>query len=76
VTRLTREQSAVIGAYTGILCGPFVDMHEYIERIMGGPIFTHQMPSLREKIREASKPDFLLLCCDDDETDAPLTIAT
>ena len=42
--RLTKEQAAIIGAYTGFLAGPFGDMHEYIEKIMGRPIWTHDSP--------------------------------
>ena len=33
--RLTRDQAAVIGAFTGILAGPFSDMHRYIEKVLG-----------------------------------------
>ena len=65
VPRLTKEQAAIIGAYTGITCGPFADVHEYCERIMGGPIWTHQFPALQERIREAAKADFIALCHDD-----------
>ena len=43
VSRLTREQAAIIGAYTGTLCGPFSDMHEYVEKIMGRPVETFEM---------------------------------
>lgn len=33
--RLTKQQAAIIGAYTGIVAGPFSDLHEYAEKIMG-----------------------------------------
>lgn len=59
--KITRAQAAVLGAYTGILCGDFSDMHEYIEQIMGRPVYTHELASedLTAKIREAAKADFL-----------------
>ena len=61
--RLTREQAAVIGAYTGILSGPLSEMHEYIEKVMGRPVFTHEMANdaVNDEIREKSKADFLAI---------------
>lgn len=60
--RLTKEQAAIIGAYTGIACGPFSDIQEYAEKIMGHPIWTHQFPGLAPAIKEAARADFLSLC--------------
>jgi len=56
-----KEIGAIIGAYTGILCGEFSDMHEYIEKIMGRPVWTHEMGSREtmEKIKQKAKPDFI-----------------
>lgn len=61
--RLTKEQAAVIGAYTGYLAGPFSDMHAYIERKLGRPVWTHEMANeaISEEIRQATKSDFLAL---------------
>lgn len=60
---LTREQAAIVGAYTGYLAGPFEEMHEYIEKIMGRPVFTHEMASeeVADQIREKAKQDFLAI---------------
>lgn len=65
-TKLTKEQAAIIGAYTGVTCGPFGDVHEYIEKIMGRPVFTHEMASekLMEEVRTLARPDFIALCAD------------
>lgn len=65
---LTRKQAAIVGAYTGFLCGPFEDMHKFIEQIMDRPVFTHELASkaLSEEIREKAKPFFLALCVDRD----------
>jgi hypothetical protein len=64
MARLTAEQAAIIGAYTGYLAGPFSDMNSYIERIMGRPVWTHEMAdkAVMEQIREAAKADFFALC--------------
>lgn len=60
---LTREQAAIIGAFTGILCGPFEDLHQYIEKVMGRPVWTHEMGDREtmERIKELAKPDFMML---------------
>lgn len=62
--RLTKRQAAIVGAYTGYLAGPFSDMHEYIEEILGRPVWTHELSSksLSEEIREKSKQDFSGIC--------------
>lgn len=66
MTRLTREQAAVIGAYTGFMCGPFEDIHATIERVMGRPVWTHEMgeKTLMEEVRQRMKQDFLALCAE------------
>lgn len=60
---MTRRESAIVGAFTGVLCGPFEAMHEYIEEIMGRPVWTHEMgdKETMEKIRELAKPDFIAM---------------
>lgn len=64
---MTRREAAVIGAYTGILCGPFNDLHQYIEEIMGRPVQTAELANeaLAEEIKQKAKPDFLNLTIDD-----------
>lgn len=61
IERLTKEQAAIIGAFTGYLCGPFSDMHEYIERVMGRPVWTHEMAEVAfsAKLKAAVKQAFL-----------------
>jgi hypothetical protein len=63
MTQLTQEQAAIIGAFTGFLCGPFSDLHQYIEKVIGRPVWTHELASteMALQIREASKADFLAL---------------
>ncbi len=59
--RLTKEQAAIIGVYTGVLVGDFSDMHEYIEKIMKRPVFTHELADklLVAEIKKAAKPDLM-----------------
>ena len=65
--KFTREQAAVISAYTGYLAGPFGDMHAYVEKILGRPVWTHEMASkeLAAQIREAAKADFVAMVPDE-----------
>lgn len=41
--KLTREQAAIIGVFTGVACGPFFDVHEKAEKLLGWPVFTHEL---------------------------------
>lgn len=63
VPKLTKEQSTILSAYTGYLCGDFVDLHEYTESLMGRSVWTHEFGDERfaKKLQELSKPDFLEL---------------
>lgn len=66
--KLTKEQAAVIGAFTGFAIGPFSDVHEYAERVLGRPIFTHEFADLTiaNKLREAAKSDFVSMAYEED----------
>ena len=67
-TRLTKDQAAIIGAFTGIACGPFGDIHEYAEKVLGRPVWTHEFasPAVSAQIREASRADFIAICHEED----------
>jgi hypothetical protein len=60
---MTKREGAIVGAYTGILVGKFEDLHEYIEEILGRPVFTHELSSddVINQIKAASKQDFINL---------------
>ena len=62
--RLTREQAAIVGAYTGVSCGPFSDIHSYVEKVLGRPVWTHEMAGeeVMTAVRDAAKADFLAIC--------------
>lgn len=67
--RLTRRQAAIIGTYTGVVCGPMSDIHEYVESLSGfkgiGPM---GLALMFTRIMAAAQPDFLALCATEDET--------
>ena len=58
---MTRYEATVISAFTGTLIGEFSDMHTYIEQIMCGPVWTHQLGDKEyvDKVKAAAKPDFI-----------------
>lgn len=62
--KITNEQAAIIGAYTGYLCGSFADLHAYVERKLGRPIFTHELGDKKMivEIKEAVRDDFISIC--------------
>lgn len=65
-TRLTRRQAAILGAFTGISCGPFEDVHGLAEELFGRPIWTHEFASQKvaDDLKELSKPLFFEICAE------------
>lgn len=63
---MTKQEAIVVSAYTGILMCDFGDMHEYIEKVMGRPIWTHEFADYKlwDQIKEKVKPDFLRICAE------------
>ena len=59
--RLTKEQAAVLSAFTGVMMGPFHEFHEYVEGIMGRPVYTHEFASdeMSKAIKSAAWDDFM-----------------
>ncbi len=69
---MTDKEKAIVMAYTGVamLTGEkFGVFHEYIEKILGRPVYTHELAykSVYEQIKEKSKNDFLEICATSDE---------
>ncbi len=60
---LTKREAAIVSAYTGYLLGEFADMHDYVEEVMGRPVFTHEMGegSFTAQLRLKTKADFISL---------------
>ena len=68
--RLTRRQSAILGAFTGISCGPFEAVQQYAEEKFGGPIWTHEFANetLAAQLRDLAREDFLSICYEYEDT--------
>ena len=66
MTRLTREQAAIIGLYTGVSVGPFEDVHKLAEDLLERSVFTHELADndLWEKLKKLVKPQFVELCAE------------
>lgn len=66
MSKLTRKQAAIVGAYTGFTAGPFQDIHALAEAKLGRPIWTHEFArvELAAELREAVKADYMALCAD------------
>lgn len=64
VPKLTKEQAAIIGVYSGISCGPFSDVHELAEKLLDRPVFTHELAyrHIWNDLREKVTPQFLEIC--------------
>lgn len=58
---MTRHEAVVLSAFTGILMCDFQDMHEYIEKVMGYPVLTHEMGNreFMDEVKEATRSDFM-----------------
>ena len=57
---MTKQEAAIVSAYTGVLIGRLSAMHEYIEKILQRPVWTHELASkeLTKQIKDKSKQDF------------------
>lgn len=57
---MTLHEKVVLSAYTGILMCDFSEVHKYIEKLLGRPVWTHELASeaLWSEIKEKAKPDF------------------
>ena len=60
---MTKQEAAVVSAYTGVMLGDFSDMHGYIEKLLDRPVWTHEFAGkqLKAKIKEAAKADFIAI---------------
>ena len=64
---MTDREKAIVMAYTGkcmLTEDKFHIFHEYIEEIMGRPVFTHELAdkNVSAEIKEKAKADFIALC--------------
>jgi hypothetical protein len=73
---MTEKEKIIVSAYTGYLMTDFSKVHEYIEKKLDRPVWTHEMAfkSVQEEINEKCKDDFLDLCKKNDNNDKAPTI--
>ena len=67
--KLTKEQAAIIGVYTGISCGPFSDIQEKADQLLGRPTWTHEFGNrdFVEKLKSLVKPEFIAICYEEEK---------
>lgn len=58
---MTLEEKVIISAYTGVLLCDFQSMHEYIEKKLGRPVWTHELADERvwKEIKNATRADLM-----------------
>lgn len=61
---MTQEERLIVSAYTGILMTDFSKFHEYCEKVMGRPIWTHEFTykEFWQELKEKVKNNFIKLC--------------
>lgn len=64
ILQFTPEQGAVISAFTGVLACSYPVFHEYVEKLMGRPVFTHELASkeFEAELQRRARADFVALC--------------
>ena len=58
---MNKKEAAIVSAYTGILIGSFDEAHQYMQKIMGRPLYTHELAfeGIVEEIKKKSWIDFI-----------------
>lgn len=62
---MTQRECAIIMAFTGscMLTGENLkSFYDYVEELMGRPVYSHEISELSEEIKERSRGDFIDLC--------------
>lgn len=62
---MTKKEAAIIEVYTGVVMLIGDDrkyVAQYIKKILGKPIYTHEYPFYQETLKELSKSDFIDIC--------------
>ena len=75
---MTDKEKAIVMAYTGVamLTGEKFDIfHQYIEKLLGRPVYTHELAfkEIQDQIKEKSNEDFLKVCAQNN--DDPMALA-
>ena len=68
---MTKKEAVLISAYTGyLLTKEFSDYHQYCEKLIGKPIYTHEFADkdTQEEIRRKCKPLIIDMINNEDAT--------
>ena len=68
---MTKQERIIVSAYTGYLMCDFNDLHAYIEKKLGRPVWTHELGIEKtwQEIHEAVHADFEKLCEEEEKHD-------
>lgn len=69
---MTHKEAVLISAYTGyLLTNEFSEYHEYYEKLLGRPIYTHEFADkdTQEEIRRKCKPLIIDMINNEDSTE-------
>lgn len=61
---MTQKEKIIATAYTGYMfVGDFAPVHEYVEKKLGRPVYTHEFADkvFQIDLHEAVKPDFMAM---------------
>ena len=66
---MTKQEKLIVSAYTGILMTDFSDFHEFIEKRLDRPVWTHELANKEfiKELKESVEDDFLRLCEENNE---------
>lgn len=61
---MTKQEKIIVSAYTGVLMCDFDDVHKYIQKKFGRPVFTHELvdKGIQKEVKEKSEEEFLEIC--------------
>lgn len=60
---MTLREAAIVTAYTGKLIGDIKTFHDYVEELMGRPVYPHEFRDveLAKEVTRRSKADFVAM---------------
>lgn len=58
---MTKREAAIVACYTGFLIGDIGEVYKYFSALEGRNVYTHELPSMREKHLEKCRQDFVAL---------------
>lgn len=58
---MTRREATIVSAYTGYFIGGLDDLCNYLSELVGRPVYTHEIPAVRDKYHSKIRQDFVML---------------